>query len=290
MKNNSLKLGYLLLGLAVTAFSYAGDSWPPKSWTTAVKPFHITGSIYYVGSEDLTSYLIVGNQGHILINVGLTENADLVIKSIAQLGFKIEDIKYILVTQAHFDHAGGVHQLVEKSHAQVLVGQADYEALVTGGLNDYAFGNQLTFSAIKAESLTAVINQEKLKLGDLLLTAIATPGHTPGSTSWILDMESSNGQPMSALFQSSISIPSQAQIHENPVYPELIEDYQKTLQLLGEIQADYVLADHVVHIKPNNTNLKGVKLNKQWFEGDWSLKHQLLNAQKSLNKRVQAAQ
>jgi metallo-beta-lactamase class B len=119
------------------------------SWTAPTEPLRIIDNIYYVGTVDLASYLIATPAGHILIETGMTQNADTVAKSIAALGFTIQDVRIILTTQAHFDHVGGHARLKALSGARVLVSAADAPLVEGGGKGDYLFGSNYYFPATK---------------------------------------------------------------------------------------------------------------------------------------------
>src|SRR5262245_87686 len=93
----------------------------PANWIRPVQPFKIVGNVYYFGTEDLASYLIATPAGSILIETGVDPNVDLVARNIATLGFKVTDVKYLLTTQAHFDHVGGHARMKQLSGAQVIV-------------------------------------------------------------------------------------------------------------------------------------------------------------------------
>ena len=93
----------------------------PDDWTTPVAPFQISGNLYYVGSRDLASYLVVTPKGNILVNANLESSPPLIRKSVEQLGFKWSDTKILLTAHAHFDHSGGLAEAARETHAQLMV-------------------------------------------------------------------------------------------------------------------------------------------------------------------------
>jgi metallo-beta-lactamase class B len=156
-------------------------------WNGPRAPFHVYGNTWFVGTAGLGSVLITSPQGHILIDGGLPQSAPLIAKNIEAAGFHLEDVKLILNTHTHYDHAGGIAALVRVSKAQVAASPASKRALERGGpMEDdpqFAFGAaHNNFSPVA--NVRAIEDEETLKVGPLSVTAHFTPGHTPGGTSW----------------------------------------------------------------------------------------------------------
>ena len=152
----------ILLGAAVTLVLVLGTVWRSaikRNRSVPDEPFQIAGNLYYVGSTGVTAFLLTGPEGHVLIDGGYPETAPLIMASIAKLGFKIADVKVLLNTHAHSDHAGGLRALQEASGAKLWISEGDSDVMAAGGAGDRA-------------------------LGPLALTAHVTAGHTRGCTSW----------------------------------------------------------------------------------------------------------
>lgn len=267
---------WISLCCLLTITSFAAE-WPPKTWTQACQPFRITDSVYYVGGRELTAYLIVDDAGMILINVGMAENAGMVLASIHKLGFDPKNIKYLLITQAHMDHAGGAAILHKETGAQVMVGEADVILMKQGGLGDYVFGDDLAFEAVP--STKGLRHGAVLKLGALKLQTIATPGHTPGSSSWLM---TDNGQKI--LFQGSVSLLEDAKLEGNTIYPHAIRDFGATIARLKQIEANIILPDHMVFVHPKGVTHEAL-IDPQWFKQEDILDKQIERTQKALAKR-----
>src|ERR1700733_1717741 len=107
-----------------------------------VEPYRIADHLYYVGTEDIASYLITTPEGDILIDAGYEETPPLIQASIVKLGFKIADVKIILNTQAHFDHSAGLAKMKELTGARLMVSDEDAALIERGGLGDYLFGDK----------------------------------------------------------------------------------------------------------------------------------------------------
>jgi metallo-beta-lactamase class B len=146
----------------------------------------VYGNTWYVGGG-VSSVLITSKQGHVLIDGGLTQTAPQIAANIAKLGFRLEDVKLIVNSHTHYDHAGGIAALQKASGAQVAASPAAKRALEAGGpLQDdpqFAFGPKHNNYPPVAK-VRAVQDGETLRVGDLAITVHFTPGHTPGGTSW----------------------------------------------------------------------------------------------------------
>jgi metallo-beta-lactamase class B len=124
-----------------------------RSWNQPVEPFRIAGNLYYVGASDIASYLVATPEGHILLDGGFVETVPLIRESVKQLGFKIEDVKILLNTHAHYDHAGGLAALKALTGAKLHASEGDAPALARGGKDDPVLGNQFLFPPVKTDRL-----------------------------------------------------------------------------------------------------------------------------------------
>src|SRR5512141_2880798 len=180
-----LTLAVVMLGAASLRAQYSRtDCASCKVWNAPQEPFKIYGNTYYVGTHGLSSILITSPKGHILIDGALPESAEPIRAHILALGFRIEDVKLILNSHVHFDHAGGIAQLQQWSHARVAASEPSAPVLSKGGVakDDPQFGILPDIARVK--HVQRFQDGEALRVGDLALTAHLTPGHTPGGTSW----------------------------------------------------------------------------------------------------------
>src|SRR5215831_20157555 len=115
-----------------------------EAWNKPVIPFRIIGNIYYVGASDVASYLITTSQGHFVIDGGFIDTAPMIAANVQKLGFKLKDVKILLNSHAHFDHAGGLGELKEVTGARFLASREDAALIAEGGHGDFHFGDQLT--------------------------------------------------------------------------------------------------------------------------------------------------
>ncbi|CAN5885305.1 hypothetical protein BH18ACI5_BH18ACI5_29280 [soil metagenome] len=153
-------------------------------WTRAIEPLRIFENVHYVGTEDLASYLVTSAQGHVLIDSGVAPNAATIAAGIKKLGFKLADVKYLLTTQAHFDHVAAHAELQKLTGAQVIASEGDAPLLETGGKADYHFGADYNFAPVKVGR--RVKQGDTISIGDLSITAHITAGHTQGTTTWVM--------------------------------------------------------------------------------------------------------
>lgn len=210
------------------------------SWTAPQKPFRIYGNTWYVGPRGLGVYLITSPSGHALIDGGVPGEAAMIESNIRKLGFKLHDIKWILNTHAHYDHAGGIARLVRDTGAEVIVGTADAAALARGGIDDPQYGDLYPFQPVYAAR--TVRDGERLQLGTLVLTAHATPGHTQGNTTWAWQ-SCRDGRCLQLVDVSSLSAPGYKLI-DNRRYPRIVEDYEHSFAMVAALPCDIVLGPH----------------------------------------------
>jgi metallo-beta-lactamase class B len=205
-----------------------------------VKPFRIADNLYYVGASDVTSFLITTPQGDILLDGGLRETAPQIERNIAALGFHMKDVKILLNSHAHMDHAGGLAELKRISGAQLVASRGDMPALETGDRDDFAWGNKLTFPPVKVGRIIA--DGGRVTLGNATMTAHVTPGHTKGCTTWTMPV-TDHGKTYNVVFVCSTSAPGYKLVG-NKKYPQIAHDYEHTFRVLRSLPCDIFLASH----------------------------------------------
>jgi metallo-beta-lactamase class B len=209
-------------------------------WNTPTEPFRMIDNIYYVGTEGLAAYLIVTPQGHILIDTVMPESTGQIKASIAKLGFKVADIKYLLNMHAHLDHTGGFAELKRETGAQMVAGAADRPLLEGGYYPGEEKNADLAFPAVKVDR--ALADGDTVTLGGVTLTARATPGHTPGCTSWQMKV-GDGSQERDVLFFCSASVALNRLVGQ-PTYPGIVDDYKKTFARVRDFKPNVFLAPH----------------------------------------------
>lgn len=224
-------------GLGMAAPACADD---PPEWSTPVKPFRIAGNIYYVGTKGLAAYLIVSNQGAILLEGTSTENAPLIERNIEAVGVQLHAVKRLISDHAHEDHVGALAQIKRDTGAKFLASAGDRWALEHGRVRGDTNYKPKPFAPIKVDRV--VRDGETIRLGDAALTAHLTPGHTPGCTSWSTTVQD-QGRQLNVLFLCSITVAGNILVG-NHAYPEIASDYRATFRKLKTMKADIVLPSH----------------------------------------------
>ena len=164
---------------------YRERKWPSRCDQPGMEqtraPFRIAGNLYYVGAIEITSYLIATPQGDFLLDGGFVETAPQIERNIVQLGFKLSDVKYLLNSHAHYDHAGGLAELKKLTGARFVASEGDAALLRKGGHGDFRFGDTLPFPPIEPDKI--ILDGESLQLGDQVMTAHLTQGQPRGRSS-----------------------------------------------------------------------------------------------------------
>lgn len=202
-------------------------------------PFTVIGNIHHVGGSSVSAYLITTPEGHFLIDGILPQSPRMILDNIAALGFDIADVKYLLNSHAHIDHAGGLAALKRVSGAVMVASELDKPTLEAGRI---AFGPSasMPFPPVRVDQV--IEDGGQLKLADTVMTAVITPGHTEGCTSWQMDTTAANGETYRVFFHCSSSVGGQTLVPES--YPGMIESYRSTFDRIRTIKADVFLAFH----------------------------------------------
>ena len=235
----------LLLPLSIAGAQRARECPSCAEWNAPQRPMRLHGDTYFVGTHGLSAILLTSRAGHVLIDAGLPESAPLIRANIESLGFRMRDVKLIVNSHAHYDHAGGIAELQRASGARVLASAWSARVMARGksvpgdpqyeiALDYPAVGNVKTFAFA-----------DTLRVGPIAIVAHATPGHTPGGTSWswrsceaerCLDFVYADSQtPVSSngfLFTSST------------VYPTALADFERGHTTLEAISCDVLVTPH----------------------------------------------
>lgn len=230
------------LGAAILSAPHAGavSASQHPAWTRPVAPFRVVGDVYYVGTEGLAAYLIVSPKGDVLLDGTLPENAPLIERNIEKLGFRVTDVKVLVNSHAHFDHAGGLARLKRDSGARLWASAGDRWALEHGrhrGDDDYGGGR---FPPVAVDHVVG--DGETVRLAGIALTAVLTPGHTPGCTTWSLPVRD-GGRSLQVVFPCSTSVAGNILVG-NRAYPTIVADYRSSFARLAALKADVVLTNH----------------------------------------------
>jgi metallo-beta-lactamase class B len=218
-------------------------AWAVMAQGPSHEPFpahRVIGSVYYVGSKDLASYLITTPEGHILINSGFEETVPLIRKSVESLGFKMREIKVLLASHAHADHVAGHALAKELTGAKVYVMRGDDKVIASGGEGQYLY----TSSRWKPCEVDRVLEDgDEVKLGGVTLVARRTPGHTRGCTTWTWRVADAANDCEVVVIGSPNVNPGYGLVG-NKDYPEIAEDFAATFKILKSLRCDVFLGAH----------------------------------------------
>jgi metallo-beta-lactamase class B len=209
-------------------------------WNKPTEPFQVAGNVYFVGTYGLASYLVTTPEGHVLIDTGLPEANPQIKANVAKLGFKVADIKYLLNTHAHLDHTGVLAELKQETGAKLVAGERDKPLLEGGYYPGRESAKELGFPPVKVDR--AVKDGDTVSLGGVTLTAHATPGHSPGCTSWSLSVKDGDAVRSALVFCSATVALNR--LAGAPTHPGIVEDYRKTFAWARTYKTDIFLAPH----------------------------------------------
>jgi len=221
------------------------------AWTTPIAPFQIADNLYYVGSQDLASYLIVTPKGNILINANLAGSPPQIRASVQKLGFHWSDTSILLNSQAHYDHTGGAAEVVRETHAKVMVMDADASVIESGARTDFLSpsSNLAPFAPVHVDRV--LHDGDTVTLGDVTLTAHKTAGHTRGCTTWTMRAHLPGepaGTKRNIVIVGGTSFWSEyhfvAASGHPASYPGIAKDFQHTFSQLRALPCDVFLGAH----------------------------------------------
>jgi metallo-beta-lactamase class B len=210
-------------------------------WNLPLDPFRIYGNTYYVGTAGLTAILVTSDEGHILLDAGLPQSAAVIDANIRTLGFRTEDVRLIVNSHAHFDHAGGIAALQRVSGATVAANEAGARALRQGApTTDDPQAKSDRFGAV--QNLKIIADGETVAVGRLGVTARFTPGHTPGAISWT--WQSCEGSRcLNFVYADSLSAVSEDGFRFTS-NPALVETFRRSIAVVEQLPCDVLLAPH----------------------------------------------
>lgn len=228
-------------------------------WNEPIEPFQVYANTYYVGTAGLSALLVTGDAGHILLDGGLSQSAPLIEASIRKLGFKLGDVKLILNSHAHYDHAAGIAALQRASGATVVSSASGAQGFAIGNAvpddPQAGFGNN-DFPAVK--NVRVVTDKEVVRLGPLAIQMHNTAGHTPGSTTWTWQ-SCADGKCLSMVYADSVSAVAAPgfRFTGDANTPSRVDQFRKSITTVGELPCDIMITTH-----PMATDLAG-KLKKR---------------------------
>ncbi len=240
---------WAILGMAAAIVGNDADAKPIHcdgcaAWNAPHKPFRLFGNAYFVGPEGLGSVLITSDAGHVLIDGALPQSAEIVADNVRTLGFRIEDVKWILSSHAHFDHAGGIAALAKRSGAAVAASKRSAEILRLGTVSSddpqVGYGAAMDFPKVK--SVRELSDGEELVLGTLRIRTHYTAGHTPGATSY--GWESCEGKKCLRMVYADSLNPVSAPGFRFSQHPQLVTQFRTSIATMKALPCDVIVSAH----------------------------------------------
>ena len=241
MRHGILRFSSLLVFVLATAGSLFAQANP--DWTEPFPPFRIAGNLYYVGSKGLASYLLTTPKGNILINSDLEANVPMISASIEKLGFHFADTKILLISHAHWDHDAGSAMIMKMTGAKYMVMDADVSVVESGGKTDFQYGNTPANLYPPAKVDRILHDGDEVTLGDTVLVAHLTPGHTKGCTTWSMKV-TDGGKTYNVVIVGSPNVNPGYKLVSNSAYPQIAEDYERMWRVLKSLPCDIFLGAH----------------------------------------------
>lgn len=216
---------------------------PTNEYLASFPAHRVIGNVYFVGSKDLGIYLVTTAQGHILINAGLEASVPMIQESIESLGFRFQDVKILLISHAHFDHDAGAARIKALTGARYMVMDADVPVVESGGKEDFFYGKMPAMLYPLAKVDGTLHDGDTVKLGDTVLTAHLTPGHTKGCTTWTMGVRD-GAKSYDVVIVGSPNVNPGYKLVNNEAYPQIAADFEKTFRVLRSLHCDVFLGAH----------------------------------------------
>jgi metallo-beta-lactamase class B len=222
--------------------AFAAECKDFDEWDKPAPPVRIHGNTYLVGTCGISAILITGSDGHVLIDSGTEKGADLVAENIRSLGFRLTDVRYLLHSHEHIDHVGGIARLQRLTGAQLVASPAAAQVFETGTARsgDPQIGMHPPFPA--AQVGRVIRHGESVRLGNLMLSAVATPGHTPGALSWHW-ISCDGGVCRRMVYADSLSAVSRDDYRFSD-HPPALAAFRGSIARLAALECDILLTPH----------------------------------------------
>ena len=231
--------------LSGASFSESCEDW--DEWDKAAPPFRILGDSWYVGTCGIAAILVASPQGHVLIDSGTEAGGELILANLRRIGVDPEDVRYILASHEHFDHVGGHAILAKATGAQIIASPLAAPVLESGMVSDEDPQADADHPAMTPVKVARMIQDgETLTLGDIAITAHATPGHTPGAMSYTWTACASDDEPPACrriAYVDSLS-PVSADSYRFSDHPQTIAAFRTSISKVSQLPCDELLTPH----------------------------------------------
>jgi metallo-beta-lactamase class B len=213
-----------------------------QEWADPGPPLHIHGNTYYVGTCTISAILITSPKGHVLLDAGPAESAPSVAANIERLGFKLGDVRLIGASHEHNDHSGAIAGMQKLTGAAVMAMPSAFNALETGQVEkeDPQAGIHQAYPGANVGII--LFDGQPLRAGPIPLTAYATPGHAPGSTSWSW-RSCDTKRCLTIVYADSVTAVS-ADNYLFSAHDNYVADFRRSLRAIGRLKCDLLITPH----------------------------------------------
>jgi metallo-beta-lactamase class B len=249
MKAAALGIAALALASLAAASCAGGGAGVPSqmwSWNRPFPPYRVIGNIYYVGSNEIAQFLVTTPAGHMLLDSGFEASVPRLRENLAALGFRLEDVKFLLTSHAHIDHVQA-HALVRRlTGAAVVTSARDAEVIAAGGKGEAVYDGVYSWPPCPVDRVVA--DGDSVTLGGTTLTAHLTPGHTRGAVTWTMKLAPAKGvagdRPLDVVFFPSANVNAGVRLVGNARYPEIGADFDRSFAIWKALPCDVFLGVH----------------------------------------------
>lgn len=208
-------------------------------WNDPYPPFTVYGNIHYVGTRTVSAWLITDPKGHVVIDGVMPQSAPQIAHNIQALGYRLKDVRYLLNSHAHIDHAGGLAGLKKRTGAIMVASAADKPFLEAGDIG-HGPSKGMMFPPVRVDQVIG--DGQTVRVGRTVLTANLTPGHSPGCTSWSMDARGRDGNARRVLFHCSATVAGQSLHPED--YPGIVANFNVLFPKMRAMKTDIFLPNH----------------------------------------------
>jgi metallo-beta-lactamase class B len=212
----------------------------PDAWRQPVPPVRIAEHTWQIGTAGITALLLKTDDGALLIDGGLPQATDMLLAHLRALGVAPDDLKFILSSHAHGDHAGPIAAIKRATGAQILNSAESAWLMAHGGGDDIHFGDDILYPPAQTDRI--LHDGEIVTLGGMRLTAHFIPGHTPGSIAWTWD-DIRDGKTVHIAYVDSLTAPGY-QLVDIPRYPHIVDDFQRSFATVRTLPCDLLVTPH----------------------------------------------
>ena len=278
----------LVLCVFLLCFSSLNGQANP-AWTAPQTPFQIAGNLYYVGSRDLAAYLVATPAGNILINANLKSSPPQIRASVEKLGFRWADTRILLISHAHFDHAAGSAEVLRETGAKMMVMDGDAQLIETGDPHDFAGSDVPPFPPAQVSRI--LHDNDTVRLGGSVLTAHKTAGHTPGCTTWTMQVLD-DGHLRNVAIVGGLYALSSYRLLSTPShpasYPGIADDFEHGFATLRALPVDIFLGAHGSYFNMQEKLARMPQEGSSVWIDPQGYREAIVEAQAALQKRLAA--